>query len=142
MNIADAKPHGCWIEYNANPKNKNTDDCTIRAISLATGQSWDDVFHDLCALCANERLMPSDPKSYNKYLKKLGWVKNKQPRKENNKKYTGEEFCKEIAKPGVNYIAHIGGHHIVCIKDQHVWDTWNSIYGCIGNYWTKENIDG
>lgn len=30
-----------WKEYNPNPKNRKTDDCTIRAISKALGIDWD-----------------------------------------------------------------------------------------------------
>lgn len=45
---------------------------------------------------------------------------------------------------GMSFIANIGGHHMVCIKEtgglhgsHKVHDTWNSTDGCIGNYWTK-----
>ena len=37
-----------------------------------------------------------------------------------------------------NYIAMIGGHHIVAIVKAKVCDIWDSTDGCIGNYWTKE----
>ena len=59
----------------------------------------------------------------------------KQPRKANNKKYTGKEFCK---KHNETCVANIGGHHVVCIKNGKVHDIWDSTDGCIGNYWVKE----
>ena len=63
-----------------------------------------------------------------------GWTKMRQPRKRNNTKYTGKEFC-EIFK-GV-CVANIGGNHTVCIKNGKVYDIWDSTDGCIGNYWVK-----
>jgi hypothetical protein len=76
-------------------------------------------------------------------LKQYGWVKHKQPRKSDNTKYTGEEWCKLLQKDpwvvigGRRVVANIGGHHMVAIVDGKVWDTWDSTDGCIGNYWTK-----
>ena len=36
-----------YREYNANPLKNNIADCTIRAISVATGKSWDYVYEKL-----------------------------------------------------------------------------------------------
>lgn len=124
--------------YNQNPKNKYVGDCVIRAISLATEQTWDKVYEDLCQLGFKMKAMPNEPKVYSKYLKDLGWIKHNQPRLADNRKYTGKQFCRIEAKGGKKYLAHIGGHHIVCINDKRVWDIWDSTEGCIGNYWTKE----
>lgn len=33
-----------FIPYNANPLYKDTDDCTVRAISLFTGKTYDEIF--------------------------------------------------------------------------------------------------
>lgn len=33
--------------YNANPKGRRVNDCTVRAISLATNRSWDSTFLQL-----------------------------------------------------------------------------------------------
>lgn len=33
-----------FIPYNANPLYKDTDDCTVRAISLFTGKTYDETF--------------------------------------------------------------------------------------------------
>ena len=35
-------------------------------------------------------------------------------------------------------VINIGGHHMACIIDGKVWDTWNSTEGCVGNYWIKK----
>ena len=63
------------IKYNANPKGWKTNDCVIRAIALATNQSWDKVFTDLCEIAFKKKRMLNDPRVYEKYLSQLGWNK-------------------------------------------------------------------
>lgn len=87
-------------------------------------------------------------KGIDKYLQSKGFIKYKQPRKDDNTKYTGEEWCNKISKDksflNKNIVANIGGHHTVCIKPYQgkykVWDIWNSTEGCIGNYWVKYDV--
>lgn len=130
--------------YNANPKNKVTSDCVIRALSTAMERPYNEVYEELFKFSLKCGLMLNDPKCYDKYLQEQGWRKHKQPRKTDNTKYTGVEWCKYL-QDGYDYvigelkpmIAHIGGHHIVAIIDGKVYDTWNSTLGAIGNYWTK-----
>ena len=136
--------------YNANPKNKYTNDCVIRAISTALEQSWEQTIKELTELGIKYGYVYDDTKCYERYLKSKGWVKHKQPRKNDNTKYTGKEFCKildeDILAVGKSVIAHIGGHHIVCIKETEdygfhkIYDTWDSTDGCIGNFWIYERI--
>lgn len=126
--------------HNANPHNRFTSDCVIRAIATATGKPWETVVRELTELGLKYGYVYDDEKCYSKYLEREGWTKYPQPRHADNTKYTGEEFCQARAKawiPQKPVIAHIGGHHIVAIIGAQVWDTWNSTHGCIGNYWTK-----
>lgn len=120
--------------YNANPKNRRTCDCVVRAIATATGKSWDEVLTGLTETALKHKQMVNSTECFDKYLKSLGWVKQTQPRKPDGKKYTGKEWVKLFKGTAV---ANIGGGHTVCIKDGKVWDTWDSTDGCIGNYWTK-----
>lgn len=46
--------------YNANVLNKNVADCTIRAISCATGKSWDYVYDHLSNLAQKQGTMVDD----------------------------------------------------------------------------------
>ena len=126
--------------HNENPKGKLVGDCVIRAISLATGDGWDKTYKGLCELGLKLKDMPNDKKVYDKYLALNGWVKHKQPRKLDNTKYTGREWCEKLRDEGKSdpMVVHIGGHHIVCIMNYKVHDIWNSTGKCIGNYWTKE----
>ena len=122
--------------YNANPNNNHVADCVVRAISTALNQSWEQTYSELCMLGLEMYSMPNSKEVYTKYIESKGWRKCKQPRKSDNTKYIGKEFVK-IIKGTV--LAHIGGHHIVCIKDNKVLDIWDSTNGCIGNYWIKED---
>ena len=138
--------------FNANPKDKRSGDCVLRAISTATGKTWDEVLDDLVAYAHKYKLMPNDPKCYGRYLEDLGFIKMPQPRKDDNTKYTGSEFCKRCSinyTHGETIVAHIGGHHTVAImptregdgiNDRYkVLDIWNSTNGAVGNYWIKRD---
>ena len=49
-----------WFKFhNANPKNRRSGDCVIRAISTATGKSWEEVLTDLCKLALQEKRIPN-----------------------------------------------------------------------------------
>jgi hypothetical protein len=121
--------------YNANPKGRITGDCVFRAFSLAMDQDYNQTVMEMAELMCETGWALNDKYGEAEYLKRKGWIKQKQPRKADNTKYTGEEFCKIFDG---TCVAHIGGHHMVCIKDHKVWDIWNSTDGCIGNYWIKE----
>lgn len=121
--------------YNANPKNKKTTDCVVRAICTALDQSYEQTLREMIELQIKTGYDMSDVKGFGKYLESKGWIKQKQPRKSNNTKYTGWEFVRIFN--GV-CVANIGGNHTVCIKEGKVYDIWDSTDGCIGNYWTKE----
>ena len=132
--------------FNANPKNRFTTDCVIRAISTATEIPYNQVVMEMTELQCKTGFAPSENTLIDKYLTSKGWVKMKQPRKADNTKYTGSEFCKELMRYDSridsgedmhHIIANIGGHHIVAIISGVVYDIWDSTSGCIGNYWIK-----
>lgn len=135
--------------FNANPKNRFTGDCVIRAIVTALEQDYNNTVMEMAELMCKTGYAMDSEKGIEKYLTLKGWTKHPQPRKSDNTKYTGEEFCKLINKDilflGKRIIANIGSHHIVCIKQTEdvygmfkVHDTWDSTDGCIGNFWIKE----
>lgn len=124
--------------FNANPKNRITGDCWLRAICTGLNEPYNDVLKEMVEVHLETGYEMSCDKAVEKYLAGKGWVKHKQPRKSDNTKYTGSEFCRQVAKKNVRYIANIGGHHMVAIVDKKVLDIWNSTGKCIGNYWTKE----
>lgn len=132
--------------YNANPKNRITEDCVERAISTALGQSWEKTILELAEMGTKNGYCPYGKKGIEEYLKCKGWYKQRQPKHENGTKYTGYEFCLDIQSKNPitvpknarsKIIAMIGGGHVVAIMDGKIYDTWDSSSGCIGNFWIK-----
>lgn len=121
--------------FNANPQGKNTNDCVVRSICAATTMEWDDVLSGLTECALRYKLMIDDPILYTKYLKEIGWEKQKQPKKYNGKKYTGREWAAVFKGDA---LVHIGAHHMVFVSHGKVWDTWDSSNGIVGNYWIKK----
>lgn len=141
-----------FMYYNANPKNRITGDCWLRAICTGLEEDYNTVLRELVEIHLQTGYELSSSQAIEKYLTGKGWVKNKQPRKDDNTKYTGQEWCNHLSindKDGSigNMICNIGGHHMVAIKPTNhgdgfncrykVLDIWNSTDGCIGNYYTK-----
>lgn len=124
--------------YNANPYDKKGSDCVVRAICTALNQSWEQTIRELTEIGIKHGYVLNDSHTYEIYLKEKGWVKQKQPRKENNTRYTGIEFCTKHIN--INCIAHIGTHHIVAIVNGKINDIWDCSEYCIGNFWIKQNI--
>jgi hypothetical protein len=80
--------------YNANPKNRITGDCTFRAICTALEQPWEQTVIEMAELSCKTGYAINDKKGIERYMELKGWKKMKQPRKQDNTKYTGKEFCK------------------------------------------------
>lgn len=135
--------------YNANPKNKITTDCVVRAVCTALGKPYNDVVMEMAELQCKTGYDAGENTLIDKYMQQNGWIRVKQPRKDDNTKYTGEEFCRTLMHPiyceelnlpdcEINRVlAHIGGHHVVAIMSGQVWDIWNSTQGTIGQVWVK-----
>lgn len=137
--------------HNANPKGKRTGDCAVRAICTVLNQSWDVTLKELTDVAIKTGWMVNTNECIDKYMKSKGYICCKQPRKSDNTKYTGQEFCRTLMHPiysedlnltdksfEINRIlANIGGHHIVAIMSGQVWDIWNSTQGTIGKIWVK-----
>ena len=139
-----------FFYYNANPKGRITGDCSIRARCTALEEDYNKTLKDAVEIQLTTGYSLASKEATDRHMESLGWVKHKQPRKSNNTKYTGTEFCKWLDNnwDGGNVLAHIGGHHIVCIKRVSHWDgdyrykvvdIWDSTGGCIGNWWAKDN---
>ena len=137
--------------HNANPKNKITTDCVIRALATGLQMEYNDVVIELANMQCATGFDDGDTQLIDRYLKSKGWIRCNQPRKDDNTKYTGKEFCKTLMHPiyseelnlytqpfdAHHVIADLGGHHIVAIIGGQVWDTWDSTSGCIGIVWVK-----
>jgi hypothetical protein len=143
-----------FLYHNANFKGlTKAGDCVIRAIATALDQTWEQTVRELAEVSIRTGYMLNMPQCYGKYLEEKGWKKQKQPRKADNSKYTGREWCTWLSvndphgETG-NIIANIGSYHTVAIVPTNhgdginsrfkVLDTWDSTRGCIGNYWVSK----
>lgn len=54
--------------YNANPLGRNVNDCSVRAISLAEGISWDEAYIKLAEFARQEGITFSETEFIDKYL--------------------------------------------------------------------------
>lgn len=132
---AQKYPNTKWFRlFNANPKNRFTDDCVVRAICTATGQPYETILRKLCEVSINTGYSVNSKNVIIQYLDKILCNDTcAQPKHTNGKKFTGKEFCE--AHPVGNYVCMIGGHHVVAVIDGKINDTWDCSDKCVGNFW-------
>lgn len=122
--------------YNRNPKNKKRGaDCVPRAISGATGITWEEAIRSLTETGIRENGVLNEKDVYATWLKENGWEKMPMPKKSNNRRYTVAEFQK--LEPKGTFIISVAGH-LTFIEDGMLYDTWNCQGKSVGNYWRKE----
>lgn len=126
-----------WIPYNANPLHNRTDDCTIRAISKALNQSWDDTYDDISRLGKRMANMPDANIVWGRYLRRNGF-RQYIVDDYGDDFYTVEEFARD--HPRGTYILHIADPgHVVCVVDGCYYDSWDSGQEVPQYYWTRED---
>lgn len=102
-----------YKRYNPNPIAARVGDCTVRAISKATGQSWQYTYVQLCLYGLLMSDMPSANSVWGAYLLDLGFSRNMVP-DVHGKIYTVSDFAREHQK-GI-YILALSGH-VVAVVD-------------------------
>ena len=108
-----------YQHYNANPRQRRVNDCTVRAISLATGRTWDQTFEELSKVAQAQAIMPDDVTYIDEYLERRF------------QKVCG---CKDRIRitvgevvnthPQGTYLITMNGH-ITCMIDGTVYDTFD-----------------
>ena len=111
-----------WIYCNPNPCRTEEPDCVVRAISVATGQSWRRTHWELCLMSHVKCTMPSVNWLWERYLKKRGFEKFLLP-ESCPECVTVREFARRYPE-GVYVIGT--GSHAVCVMDGNWFDTWDS----------------
>lgn len=101
--------------YNANVRGKNISDCTIRAISCATGKSWDCVYEKLSDIAQAQGTMMDDREFIIDYL----------DRRYDRLPYTKGTvgYISSLYPDNVLLITMIG--HITCSKYGNIYDTFD-----------------
>lgn len=111
-----------WIRCNPNPGRKEVPDCVIRAIAIATGDSWLNVYDAICETGREEFNMPSANAVWGKYLYRLGFEPFLLP-DACPTCVTVKAFCKMY--PHGTYIIGTGSHAVAVI-DGDYFDSWDS----------------
>lgn len=123
-----------YVSYNANPQGKRVGDCTVRAISKALGQDWEQTYMEIAfkgfMLCD----MPSANHVWGAYLKDKGFTRNVTPN-ECPDCYTVSDFCAD--HPRGTYILALTGH-VVCVCNGCYYDTWDSGDETPLYYWERK----
>lgn len=108
--------------FNPNPLSKSVGDCAIRAVAVATGQSWDDAFDGVTARAKRMADMPSSDAAWGAYLRRMGFRRYAIPNTCPDC-YTAGEFAADHPR-GV-YVLVFGGH-VSTIRNGYIYDTWDS----------------
>ena len=120
--------------YNPNPTGRNVGDCTVRALSIALEQSWDETYINLCVFGLMYGDMPSANAVWGAYLKSRGYERNIIPDICPDC-YTVEDFADEHVRG--TFILALSGH-VVCVQDGTLFDSWNSKDEVPLYFWHKE----
>lgn len=122
-------------KINPNPNGMYVEDCVIRAISIATNRSWDDIYVHICLQGYIMKNMPSVNNVWGTYLSSIGFVKHRLPDTCPDC-YTIRDFCHD--NPMGTYILATGSH-VVAVIDGEYMDAWDSGDEIPTTVWRREN---
>lgn len=127
-----------FVKFNPNPDRNSVGDCTVRAISKITGDSWDDTYIGLALQGYELKDMPSSNHVWGSYLRGRGFrryvIPNTCP-----DCYTVKDFTQEYPE-GAYLLAT--GNHVVTVINGNYFDTWDSGEEVPVFYWVKEEGNG
>jgi len=109
-------------------------DCVCRAIAIATGKPYDEVYRDLAQAnkAAGGKASARNGlkrKVYEKYLNDLGWTWHAAPKFEGRK-------ARHSDMPNGIVIVRMA-RHVACVIDGVVHDTWDSRQKMVYGYWAR-----
>ena len=108
-----------WRRFDPNPCGGGVGDCAVRAVALATGQTWREAFSGLCKKAYDMCDMPSANRVWGAYLRRYGFVRDNVP----DGIFTLREFCRSFPR-GVYVVAMPG--HVATVIDGDYYDAWDS----------------
>lgn len=114
--------------YNPNPKAARVGDCTIRAISKATGQTWEETYIGLAIEGLIQADMPSANHVWGNYLQRKGFTR---------KLIEGETVDSFARKHPEPCVLALSGH-VVATENGNYYDTWDSGQNIPIYIWKKE----
>lgn len=111
-----------WIKANANPADRIVGDCVIRAIAVATGKPWQEVYDELYAVGRISFDMMSSNEVWGLYLYRLGYEPFLLP-ESCPECITVRDFARMF--PRGRYIVGTGNHAVAIVNGNYI-DTWDS----------------
>ena len=111
-----------WIRCNPNPLGKTTGDCVVRAIAIATDQSWRKTYRHLCDIGDRQADMPSSNMVWGMDLREKGASQFLLP-ESCPECITVRAFCDRYPE-GIYVIGT--GSHAVAVIDGDYYDSWDS----------------
>ena len=124
-----------WVQCNMNEWGRNVGDCTVRAISKATGQTWRETYLELALKGLEVGDMPSSNAVWGAYLRSIGFSRHIVPDTCPDC-YTVSDFAHD--HPNGTYILALSGH-VVCVIGGDYYDSWDSGNEIVVYYWCKED---
>ncbi len=127
-----------YAYYQPNPAGKSVGDCTVRAISKALGQTWEETYVGLSLEGFKRGELLNADSVRGPYLKSHGFTRHWMP-DDCPDCYTVADFAAD--HPHGMFILSMPGRHVVTVADGQFWDSWDS-WDSGGEapqyYWTKE----
>lgn len=127
-----------WEPYNPNPAGARVGDCTVRAISKATGRTWASTYLWLCVYGLMLSDMPNADHVWGAYLRRRGFVRHLVDDRGQDT-YTVTDFCEDHPE-GLFVLAPSG--HVVCVQDGIYFDSWDSGEAVPVYYWECPTCKG
>lgn len=125
-----------WQYFNENPAGRRSvGDCTVRALSKALGQSWEETYVGLCLEGFKRGDLPNADAVWGPYLKERGFSRYFIP-DDSPDGYTVEQFAED--HPRGTFILSMPGRHVVTVEDGVFLDSWDSGGEVPQYYWAKE----
>lgn len=123
-----------FINYNINPKHKKTGDCSIRAVAVATGLTWEQAYEGLANSGLKCKTAMNDVEAINDFLTSIGFIEGKIKVHKGEKRPTVDSFAKE--HPNWYSVLRVANHITCCGKGNYV-DIWDCGDYSVYKYWYK-----
>ncbi|NCE63755.1 hypothetical protein D1159_03970 [Pseudoflavonifractor sp. 524-17] len=122
--------------YNPNPTGRSVGDCTVRALSKALGQTWEETYVGLALEGFIRGDLLNADSIWGPYLQRHGFRRHFIP-DDGLGAYTVEDFVQD--NPRGTFILSMPGRHVIAVEDGQYFDSWNSGKECPAYYWEKEH---
>ncbi len=123
-----------WKMHNPNPNGKHVGDCTVRAITKATGKSWEDAYSGIAVQGLMMFDMPSNNGVWGAYLRRQGFRRKMLPDSCPDD-YNVEDFCKD--HPKGTFVVAVNGH-VLTVENGDFFDSWDSSRENVIYYFERE----